>query len=199
MPRGKHRDKLLDQGLRLLSERGFGATGVAEVTEAGGVPKGSFYNYFPSKEDFAIEVLSRYQDQACTQMSAVLCNPELAPLERLRRLFESLIEKLAASGFTAGCLAGRLAQEVAGENPTFRKPLEDAFASMRNLVAVCLEQARQAGEIPAEESPERLAEFLLFSWQGAMLRAKAAGNDGPLQAFLDIAFNRLLKPSQPVI
>lgn len=192
MSRGKSRDLLVDQGLRLFSTQGYAATGVQDITEAAGVPKGSFYNYFESKEDFAIAVLDRYRSEAKQHFTAALESATASPLERLKVFLSASANEMANSGFTASCLAGRLAQELAGENAAFRKPLCQVFTSMRDLVAACLTEARDLGELNPSEDAEALADFLVNSWQGAMLRAKAAGSSRPLTVALDVFFQRVL-------
>ena len=190
--RGKNRDKLLDAGLDLLSHRGYSATGVQEIADACGVPKGSFYNYFDSKEEFAIEVLRRYQEQACEHLRGVLGEAGRPPLERVRALFEGLSAEHAAAGFEGGCLAGRLTQELAGETPAFRKPLAWVFDCMQSSIAETLREARDRGDLAADADPAELAEFLLNAWQGAAMRAKAAHSRAPLDNFTRLAFGHLL-------
>jgi len=188
------RERLLDQGLELLLTQGFGATGVAEVTAAAGVPKGSFYNYFPSKEEFALAVLDRYQDAACAEMARQFAG-DGSPLTRLRRWVAAGRERMTDASFQVGCLAGRLAQEVAGEQPAFRQPLEQAFCGMRSHLAGLLREAQRAGEVASDIDAEAVAEFLLNAWQGAAQRAKAAHTAAPLENFERIVFDRLLVPA----
>jgi TetR/AcrR family transcriptional repressor of nem operon len=185
------RERLVDQGLELLLTQGFAATGVAEVTSAAGVPKGSFYNFFPSKEEFALAVLDRYQEAACAEMVRQFAG-EGTPLTRLRRWLADGRERMSDGGFQVGCLAGRLAQEVAGEHPAFRQPLEQAFRCMRNHLAGLLRDAQRAGEVSSDVDAEAVAEFLLNAWQGAAQRAKAAHTAAPLENFERIVFERLL-------
>lgn len=194
MSRGKSRERLVEEGLKLFGQQGYVATGVQDITDAAGVPKGSFYNYFESKEDFALAVLERYRERSMEHF-ALLTSPEIpSPLARLRTLLLGVEEQLQSSDFSAGCLAGRLAQELAGENPGVRAPLCEIFSSMQQAVAACLAEARDRGEIASDEDPELLAAFLVNAWQGAMLRAKAAGSTAPLETVRTIAFGRLLSP-----
>lgn len=186
------RERLVEQGLELFGTHGFTATGVADVTRAAGVPKGSFYNFFPSKEEFALAVLERYQEAACREMSAGL-GGEGSPLTRLRRWFAAGRERMAGSGFQVGCLAGRLAQEVAGDQPAFRQPLEEVFRRMRGHLAGLVREAQRAGEVAPELEAEAVSEFLLNGWQGAVQRAKAAHTAAPLENFERIVFERLLR------
>lgn len=196
MKRGRHREDLLDQGLRLFAGKGYSATGVQDITDAAGVPKGSFYNYFQSKEDFAIAVLERYRTEAQDFMSSKLSG-DGPPLTRLRIFFEEGRQKVEAEGFSGGCLAGRLAQELAGEQPGFRPMLDRVFDCMQGRVAGLLREAAERGEIRPEENPDELASFLLSSWQGAMTRAKAAGTSDALRIFEALVFGRLLPSLAP--
>lgn len=204
MKRGRHREDLLDRGLQLFATKGYSATGVSDITDAAGVPKGSFYNYFQSKEDFALAVLEQYREQAQEFMTAQLAG-SASPLRRLRTFFEEGRAKALAEGFSGGCLAGRLAQELAGEQPSFRPVLDRVFGCMQGGVARLLQEAAVRGELRPDQDLAELASFLLSSWQGAVTRAKAAGHDGPLRTFEDMVFGHLLpslapassKPAQP--
>lgn len=194
MSRGKSRERLVEEGLKLFGQQGYAATGVQDITDAAGVPKGSFYNYFDSKEDFALAVLELYRERSMEHFQ-LLTSPAIpSPLARLHALLVGAEEQLRGSDYSAGCLAGRLAQELAGENPNFRAPLCEVFTMMQGAVAACLREARQLGEIAPQEDPELLASFLVNAFQGAMLRAKAAGSTAPLEAVRTITFSRLLLP-----
>ncbi len=198
MKRGRFREELLDQGLLLMASKGYSATGVHDITEAAGVPKGSFYNYFQSKEDFALAVLERYRQEAQEFMTSMLAG-DASPLTRLRSFFEQQRLKVESEGFAGGCLAGRLAQELAGEQPSFRPVLDRVFGCMQGRLARLLEEACEQGEIRlVEESPAELASFLLAGWQGAMTHAKAAGHGEPLRIFELMIFGRLLPALAPV-
>lgn len=180
--------------MSLFASQGFHATGVQEIADAAGVPKGSFYNYFESKEQFAAEVLARYQERECRDLSARLGPESGPPLARLSGAFDAWIEEIRKSGFTAGCLAGRLAQELAGEVPQLRPPLEHVFTCMRGYLTAVLAEAREAGELEDGPPAEVLAEFILNAWQGAMQRAKTAGDERPLRVCADLVIDRVLRP-----
>src|SRR5258706_204280 len=84
MPRPSNKEKLLADGLRLVHERGFGASSVRDITQAAGVPQGSFSNHFASKEAFGLEILERYRAMTSAAVRATLRNDRLPPLGRLR-------------------------------------------------------------------------------------------------------------------
>src|SRR6202140_5841078 len=84
MPRPSNKEKLLADGLRLVPERGFGASSVRDITQAAGVPQGSFTNHFASKEAFGLEILERYREMTSAAVRATLRNDGLPPFRRLR-------------------------------------------------------------------------------------------------------------------
>ena len=108
------RDHLIDVGLELMRKYGYGATGVQEILDAAGVPKGSFYHHFSSKEEFTAAVVERYVTLAGEHCRKVLTNTQEAPLRRLRRYFEDLIRLAGQSAPIQGCLIGSLSLEIAG-------------------------------------------------------------------------------------
>lgn len=194
MPRPSNRDHLLRTGQELLHGAAFAATGVQQITDAGGVPKGSFYNYFRSKDEFGIEVLRRYAQELVGQMEAVLVDGDGTPLQRLEGLFDRFIEQARDGGYRRGCLAGSLAQELGASNAAFREELEQVLRQAQRQLTEVLFEAQQAGELDAAEDPDELAGFLYNAWQGALLRMKASGSDRPLQQFKTLALRRVLRP-----
>ena len=104
------REEIVGAGLRRFHELGYNAAGVKDITDAAGVPKGSFYNHFESKEALAVETLQRYGvDLRLTD----LADGSVAPLARIRRHFEFMRDRIVAVRGRQGCLLGNLGAEVA--------------------------------------------------------------------------------------
>jgi len=177
---------LLEAGRRIFLERGYNASGIEAILQTTGVPKGSFYHYFQSKEDFGLQVIDTFSRAYFADLDVYLADESRGPLERLRRFFESRIERLESQECRNGCLIGKLSQEMADQSETFRTRLLEVFDGWVDRVANCLEQARQLGEIPAHLDPRELAEFWLDGWQGALLRAKIRLDTAPLRSFLKL-------------
>lgn len=186
------RDRLLQIGLRRIHASGYAPTGVKEVLDDAGVPKGSFYHYFPSKEAFAVEVLKLYVEGENQRAERILRNGKAAPLKRLRQHFEELIKVYGASARVSGCMMGNLSLEVADHSDSIQSLLRSSFANWQASIAVVLEEAIERGDLPKSTKPEKLAAFLLNSYEGALLRSKADRSNAPLENFLDFAFNVLL-------
>ena len=87
-----------------------------------------------------------------------------------------------------GCLLGGLGQELSGVSEVFRRKIEGCFSQIARRIAVCLEAARKAGDIPADANTRRMASLLVDCWEGAALRSRLRGNAAPLTAMLDFYF-----------
>src|SRR5574339_422218 len=101
------KDQLLEKGMAMLLRQGYHDLGLAALLDATGTPKGSFYHYFDSKEDFALQVLDRYMQDAHRGLDLCLNDASLTPLQRVRRFFELSEQKYRAEGYL-GCLVGGL-------------------------------------------------------------------------------------------
>lgn len=186
------RDHLLEAGLTLMRKQGYGATGLQEILKAAGVPKGSFYHHFDSKEAFTVAVVERYHALEGEHRRQVLVNSRRPPLKRLRRYFEELVEKAFEGPAIETCLLGRLSLETAGVSRLLHKQLSSSFKQWQSFVAAVIEEAMEKHELPPSTIPASLAGFILDSWEGALVRSQADRSDLPLKNFLHYVFDELL-------
>lgn len=184
---------ILEAGASLIHRQGFHRTGLADILSAAGVPKGSFYFYFKSKEEFGLALVEHYRTRIGERAGKLLTDPGLAPLDRLRAFFVQARERFEAEGCEGGCPLGNLAQEMSDLCPDMRQAVAQAFAGMTGLMARTLAQARDAGDIPAGIEPETLAAFILDAWEGAMMRMKSEKSVEPLRRFEHMVFDLLLR------
>lgn len=191
MPKPNVKEQIVDASMTLLHSKGFNATSVQDITEAAGVPKGSFYNHFTSKEALGVEVLQRYTEQA-GQIGALLSDSSLPPLERLRDYFGKMVEVNAASEFNDGCLLGNFSTELSNQSPAIRQQARHSFASMGAMLEEVIAQGQRDGSIADTQPARELANFTADAWQGAVLRAKAEKDRAPLDRFVDMLLNRIL-------
>lgn len=178
---------LLDAGIAMLLKHGYHDLGLQALLAETGTPKGSFYHHFRDKEDFALQVIDEYMKHVHATLDACLGDQTVPPLVRVRRFFEQTQKSYRRDGYL-GCLLGGLGQELSGVSEVFRRKVEQCFSEIARRIAVCLEQARKAGELPADSDPRSLAGLLVDCWEGAALRSRLKGSPAPLGAMLDFYF-----------
>lgn len=177
------RELLVRAGLEALTEKGFSSTGIDEVLKRVGVPKGSFYHYFESKEAFGAELIEHYASYFGYKLERHFTDPSMKPLDRLRAFVDDAREGMARHDFRRGCLIGNLGQEMATLPESFRVRLNAVFSDWERRLARCLDAAKQQGEIPASVDCEDTAAFFWIGWEGAVLRAKLERRSAPLDIF----------------
>lgn len=194
MKRTKKRDELIQVGKEIIVQQGFKASGLKNILTTANIPKGSFYYYFDSKEDFGLAIINDFAQEYRQRLENILGDRTYSPLVRLRNYFELKIADMEASGCTDGCLIGNLAQELSSQNEQFRDRLNQVFAEWEQYFVRCLQAAYEAGEISSDRHSD-LAKFILSSWEGAILQAKVTKSVLPMQTFVDILFTRVLTKS----
>jgi len=188
------KSEIIEVGTELIAVNGYNATGIDAVLRKAGVPKGSFYHYFRSKEDFGLAVIDRFADQYDLKLASFFEDTTFAPLDRIRNYFEHSLTHMTENQFTKGCLIGNLGQELADQNERFRARLEVIFQSWKKRFAACLAEAQERGELAADLDPDVIADFILAAWEGAILRTKVMKSSDSIQNFIDTLFNTVLRP-----
>ncbi len=194
MSKNTTKQALLDAGMKLIFQQGYNNTGLNEVLDAAGVPKGSFYYYFDSKQDFGLQVLDGFIRRDRQRLTEFLEDDTVDPLTRLRNYFDWYARYLESMGCSQGCLLGNLGQELADQNEAFRLKIDEAMRVQPSVLASTLKAAQAQGQIDPSLDVEAIAEFIYNSWQGAMLRMKVAKSITPLQVFEKTLFDTILKP-----
>ena len=192
-PKAPTRAALVDAGLQLMLDQGYHRTGIQDVLQAAGVPKGSFYYYFPSKEAFGQAVIAQFAAAYLARLEQYLRDTTASPLTRLRRHQEDLLARFERRGCRGGCLIGNLSQELADQSPLLRAQLDAVLTSWRERYAQLFREAQAVGELRADLDPQALADFYLDSFEGALLRAKVSKSPAPLRLFLTCMFDGVLQ------
>jgi TetR/AcrR family transcriptional repressor of nem operon len=181
------RDRLIEAGMAMLLARGYNGLGVAELLAETKLPKGSFYHHFESKEDFALAVVDRYMSAVHAGLDAMLGDPAVAPLQRIRNFFEATRESYRTEGYL-GCLLGGIGQELSGASEVFRKRIQRCIDEIASKITVCLELAIVRGDLARGTNARHLANLLCDCWEGAALRSRLLRDPAPLGAMLDFYF-----------
>ena len=182
------REDLLNAGLKVMFRAGYTGASVRDICEAAGVPLGSFTNHFRSKEAFAQEALDRYFAHLKELVRRALDDKSLTPRGRLKRYLEIISGVLADDKWNRGCLIGDFSIETASQSKLLRARLQAIFKEWRAPFISCIAEAQTAGEIDSTFDATDLAEFLLASWEGAILRMKVERGPAALDRFKNIVF-----------
>ncbi|MBY6033975.1 TetR/AcrR family transcriptional regulator [Marinobacter daepoensis] len=177
------RQALIDAGLAVLTEKGYCYTGLDEILRRAGVPKGSFYHYFENKEAFGRDLIEAYGRFFARKLERSFSDASLSPLARIDAFVEGAKAGMEKYGYRRGCLIGNLGQEMSALPESFRVLLRETFVDWETRVARVLDEARQAGEIPAHAETQLQARFFWIGWEGAVLRAKLEQSSRPLGQF----------------
>lgn len=177
------KDYLLDAGVAVMTTRGYNGTSIQDIVDAAEVPKGSFYTYFKSKEDFAIAALEKVADERMQLSRKLLNDRTVPPLDRLIRFFEFGVDK-CGDKLNGGCFIGNMCQEMSESNEAIRLKVRQMLRNKTLLVEDVLEEARLAGHLANTVPSAQLAEFLFNAWEGALMRAKAANSCEPMEVFI---------------
>jgi TetR/AcrR family transcriptional repressor of nem operon len=192
MPKPSHRDKLLQEGLKVVLSQGYSGASVRDIVRAAGVPQGSFTNHFTSKEAFAHELLDLYFSLVRGNIDKTLRNDSLPPLRRLRAWFDVQIAFLKKAEFRSGCLIGNFSIEASDQSKLIRQRLAEMFKDVTESIVYCLKAAVDAGELSASSDVREVASFLYSSWQGAILQSKVELSIKPLERFKRVLFSQIL-------
>jgi len=201
MPRQKStnlavtREKLLESGLSLLEKKGYNATGLQEIATTAGVLKGSFYNYFPSKETFAVEVIRYYTVKHIARWEQLLdASSSQAPYMALVQVFVQLAGRYEGADPKKGCLIGNLAGEISEASEECRLAMKAAIDDFKAILTKRFACGQQTGRVRSDLSAVQLADVFWDAWQGSLLRMKIEKSAQPVKATLETLFERLLVP-----
>ena len=188
------KQKILETGAELIHLKGFNHTGLQEILNAAGVPKGSFYNYFSSKEDFGLQVIDHFAGYYAFISRPILEDSTLSPLQKIKRLLEWFMEFFKSKDYAYGCPIGNLAQEMGDLSPAFRDKLRSALDIMVDSYSGVLAEAQKEGEISQRLDVREAAYFLVSSWHGALMHMKAIKGPEPLENHKRFIFDHVLGP-----
>jgi TetR/AcrR family transcriptional repressor of nem operon len=186
------RNLIIQTGADLIGTKGFGATGINGILTVAGVPKGSFYHYFSSKNDFGLAIIDTFADEYDAKLDRILNDSSRSCVDRLRAYFDTGVESMTDCDCTRGCLMGNLGQELAGQNETFRVRLDKVFTGWEKRFERCISDAQTAGDIDSSINPSDAASVLLSGWEGALLRSKVVKSTDPMERFARVFFTQYL-------
>lgn len=177
------RAALIRSGVELFTEKGFLNAGLDEILRRVNVPKGSFYYYFKSKEAFGLAVLESYTQYFNKKIDHWLNNTEITPIKRIEDFTTDAMAGMERYNYQRGCLVGNLGHEVGFLSERYRHELEQVLQGWQNKIQLCLDQAKEYGELCIDADTQKLAAFFWIGWEGAVLRSRLVKSNKPLELF----------------
>ena len=190
MARRSMREEIVEAALAQFHERGFNAAAVKDITDRAGVPKGSFYNHFESKEALAIVALQRYGDG---RRLGDLADKAVEPVARIRQHFEFLRDEVIDFGITRGCLLGNFGTEIVDHSEPIRIGVRTGLEAWTGLLGGAIAEGQEAGSIRKELNPDQTARYLLSAWEGTLIQARAYKSEDVFDSFFELTFAGLFK------
>jgi TetR/AcrR family transcriptional repressor of nem operon len=190
------RERILEAGAAVVTAKGFNGAGLTEILKRAGVPKGSFYHYFGSKEDFGVALIERASEEHLEWTRSIVGDRRRSPIERLRAVFQEGYDECVAQEEGQECLIAKLALETSKLSEPVHAAVKCAYQQWASLLAQVIREGQAAGEIPRSEDADRLASVLLMLWEGATIRREIERSPKPLDDFLHFVFDRLLRTSE---
>lgn len=188
------RSSLIEEGIQQLSKHGYHGTGIKQVLDAVKVPKGSFYNYFGSKEAYVAEIIAEYNHQALTMFDEFINQSELPALEQLKTIYEFMLNKFADNSCQKGCLVGSIAAEIGNTfelcQQAMQASVQDWLLRLESLVSKGQTEGTIRSDIPSND----LAELIWSAWEGSLLKMKMDGDIQSPKKIIYLTLNTLLKP-----
>lgn len=188
------RERILQAGAELVGAKGFNGCGLSEILARAEVPKGSFYHYFASKEDFGVALIERARDEYLDSLREHLTDRRRSAVGRLRSIFEDTRNECARTGPTVECLIPKLALETATLSAPVHAAVKCSYEQWSAIIAQVIREGQSAGEIDPAHDADRLARVLVMLWEGAAVRMQIDRSIQPLDDFLAFVFDTLLRP-----
>ncbi|MFT6121788.1 MAG: TetR/AcrR family transcriptional repressor of nem operon [Oleiphilaceae bacterium] len=192
------REALITAGIDQISMHGYHGTGIKQILDIVNVPKGSFYNFFNSKEAFVAELIKAYSQNALAKLNTYLHTQGagLSPVEQLRDIYTFGLSEYANSQYQKSCLVGALAADIGAESTLCQQALDKAMRAWLESFSIIFEQAQQIGELRTDVSAKQLASTYWSTWEGSLLKLKVTSNAQAAADTMELMLNTFFKAPQ---
>ena len=176
------RQNILETGQRIMAGKGFSAVGLNEILAEAGVPKGSFYHYFGSKDAFGEAMLAAYFADYLTDLDETLRQPGLTMAQRLMTYWQQWQETQSFLDCQGKCLAVKLGAEVADLSEAMRAALKHGTSGITQRLMQAIETGVAEGSLSIDGEPAGVAQSLYQLWLGASVMVKIVRSTQPFEA-----------------
>lgn len=193
------REKILATGQRIMGGKGFSAVGLNEVLAAAGVPKGSFYHYFGSKDAFGEALLEGYFEAYVADMERIFRQPGKTKAAQIEDYFAAWQDNQSFEDCQGKCLAVKLGAEVADLSDSMRSALDRGTAAIIAGMAAAIEAGQAEGSLPVQDDAKALAQSLYQLWLGASIMVKIVRTPQPFDNALRTTRHLLGLPANTAV
>ncbi len=176
------RQSILEAGQRIMAGKGFSAVGLNEILAGAGVPKGSFYHYFGSKDAFGEALLATYFEDYLADLDETLRRPGLTMAQRLMTYWQQWQETQSFLDCQGKCLAVKLGAEVADLSEAMRAALKRGTSGIIGRLSAAIEAGVAEGSLSIDAEPSRVAQSLYQLWLGASVMVKIVRGTQPFES-----------------
>ncbi len=190
------REALIEAGMNQLAQYGYHGTGIKQILDEVKVPKGSFYNYFDSKEAFVAEIIEHYASQVFDELVRFVdsTRDQLTAMDQLKAIYAYMMNKYEALGFRQTCLIGSIAAEIGSSSERCQKAMSEAVNLWCQHITELVAEAQRDGDVRADLPPHELAHLIWSVWEGSLLRMKLEGSSESGRKVLRLLLDQLLPP-----
>jgi len=183
------RNSLISVGQELFINSSFNSVGLNDILQRAEIPKGSFYHYFSSKEDFALQVVEQYHHDNHAALELLLQDDSLNAYQKLKAFFQNSVDHFEDVGYCQGCLMANLSQEIADVNENMRSKISALSTEMVDKIGECLQGLENNELNLGHLRPCEAAQVLMNSWMGAIMKMKLEKSREPLDVFMKFFFS----------
>lgn len=177
-------ENILEIGTDLIIKNGYNNIGLNKILEAANIPKGSFYYYFKSKEDFGLQVIQYYSRNSLVILNNYLSNTKLNSKERIISFFTDMKEIYIIKEHKEGCLLGNCSIELSDISKSFSNSISCELDKWQQVIENCVREGQENGSISNKESAKVMSDFILTTWEGSLLRMKSSKNTKSIEIFI---------------
>jgi len=189
------REALISAGIEQISRHGYHGTGIKQILDVVNVPKGSFYNFFESKEAFVAELIKEYSKNLLAELNGFREGPgaDLSPVEKLRSIYQYGLEMYSNTDCQQSCLIGALAMDIGPESIACHQALRKATIEWQDVFSQVLIEAQQSGEVRKDLTSTQLSSVYWSTWEGALMKMKVTGDSDEAAQTMEIMLTILFK------
>lgn len=187
------KELILEAGHKAITAKSYHACGLKEILEMAGVPKGSFYHHFKSKEDFGLALIETSTDEYNQYLREFLTNRKQSPVERLKSLFDDKRDYYVANDLVCECAIPKMALELSQLSEPMRAALKYSYDSAASIMAQCIREGQASGEITNSTDADILANMIKCGFQGVTIRVQIDKSMQPYDDYIALIFSSILK------